>query len=260
MELQVLFLTFFFFIFLVVQIMTFQLFEFSFLENGNQIRISTKNFLLIVLGIFILVGSITFFILNSNMIASLLFLYTLMFLFSTFLTFFLTLKIESPLKKSLAAVTISSIIVSLVLLFPVGILKNILIAGSLLWVAPVLLKKFKIKKPHLFAFMFLFMLFDIYNVYYLTPQTSPSYNYFTLNGYIEFGRLALGMGDFFLGYLAVSLLYLEKGYLKATILALLISLPLLAIGFLSLKHEFPYTIFIVIPALLIYFLLEIKKN
>src|SRR5258708_33289161 len=132
--------------------------------------------------------------------------------------------------------------------------KNLITAGALLWISPLFFKYFKIKATYIFIFLILFCLFDVYNVYILSPTILSTYTTTFFNGFIEFGRSALGMGDFFFGFLTIGLLWRERRARRAILLATIISVILFITSLIGFKHDLPFTVFILIPTFLLYFL------
>jgi hypothetical protein len=186
-----------------------------------------------------------------------LYLNSFLFLFGIFLTLFLSFKIKNILLKFLIFITISALLLSITLIYQQVFLKNIITAGAFLWVSPLFFKYIKDKRFFIFIFMIFFMFFDIYNVFILNPIISTTYNHVFLNAYVEIGHLALGVGDFFLSYFALGLIVSDGGIKKSYVLAILVSVLLFIISILNFKYDIPFSIFIVIPTMILY---SIKNN
>jgi len=246
-------LTLFFFCFLILQILILEKinFDIDFLKRGE--KISTGLSVIIVLLCAILALGLSILYLKASSMDRFLYFFSFLFLSNTFITIFLLLKTENVFRKFIFSALISSILLSITLFYQQSVLKNIITAGCLLWISPLFFKHFNIKRSYIFTFLIFFMLFDIYNVYIVNPVILSSYNDNFFNGFVQFGRLALGMGDFMLGYLTLGLMWRDKGIKDSLVLAAVISIILLGINLIGFKHDIPFSIFIVIPTLLIYF-------
>ena len=245
-------LFFLFSLFLQILIIKNFTFDDHFLKVGRVI--SLRLFTIVIFIFTLLSVGLIFLYSRIDILDRLLYLYFFLFLSGIFITLFLILKIKSIFLKLIFSITIATVLVSFTLFYQLPILKNIVTVCSLLWISPLLFKYINIKRIYLLGFMVFFMLFDIYNVFILSPVISKIYNHIFLNGYVEIGSFALGMGDFFLAFFVLGLMWRDRGIIKSYILAIVMSLFLFIIYILAFKQDIPFSVFIVIPTLLIYFL------
>jgi hypothetical protein len=240
-------LTSFFFIFILIQIYSFKLYNFHFLRKGRDVHMSSKSVAAISALVVALFLYVTIFVLTRGVDSLITYFYTFLFIICIFFTTFFLLPVQRVALRTLLSLTVASLLVSITVLLQLPILNNILIAASLLWVSPTLIKKLNIKKEYLLLFFAVFTIFDVYNVLFLRPDISSLYQYAGLSSYVEFGRYMLGMGDFFLAYLAVGELYASHGQKKALILTILMVVPLLVLNLFPVGVDIPYSVFITIP-------------
>lgn len=142
--------------------------------------------------------------------------------------------------------------------------QNVIMLSSLLWISPVVARQFKRLSPLWVALgMTTFALIDTVNVFFARPSTLFSDEKLLLNGIITSGTFTLGIGDFILAYLVVGLTERFYGKKSAIMLACIVPLPRLfirlAIPALT-GRVIPYSLFIVLPALIIFIFGQVRKR
>ncbi|MBU1890196.1 hypothetical protein KJ782_01755 [Patescibacteria group bacterium] len=181
----------------------------------------------------------------------------LIFTFSWITNLFYLFRFENSLTRLVVSFILTDILLLLVMAFPNQLLQNIYMAASLLWVGPVLLRRLKIRIELFITFIFLFMAYDIVSVLYTTPVELTESTEVVLNGLIQFQGQILGVGDFLLAFLMINAAQHFFGKIPALLIAIWTPLPLLLLRFVfpeMIGLILPYTLFIVPPALLIYYI------
>ena len=105
-----------------------------------------------------------------------------------------------------------------------AILQNIIMALSLVWVGPLVFKKFELRPRYFLAVLLAFAAVDACNVY-IGPGAKPavSDDGLLFNGLVASGSYLLGMGDFLLAGLAVCFVFKYLGRQRAVWLAVLLA-------------------------------------
>jgi hypothetical protein len=245
------FLSFFAFIFFLLSIYLYGRADFQFLEKGKQFKLSRLSLTLIVVLIILVVAMVTNFLLNQASETTLQYFYILIFSISFFLSCFLFL----PKTRFwfLFDFIITLLFLGVILKYHFPILENVFLAASYLWVAPVVLKKFKIKTIYLIFFFILFLFYDVVNIYLIKPDFAV-FDRLVLGGSIVFGGSLLGIGDFSLAYLAVNTVRRDFSQSFAIRLAFFIAFANFFIYFLwpNYGNNIPYSVVITPTALFIY--------
>ncbi|MBV9349656.1 MAG: hypothetical protein JO026_02795 [Patescibacteria group bacterium] len=222
------------FLFFLFAILVYRQVDFAFLKQGEDIRLSKNVFLFIVLITITVFGTATWFIMSFSGPFVLQTFYICLFAAGTMLSMYLLF--PKRFGWYVANIGIISLTVPAILVYHSQLLENIFMAFSLLWVGPVIFKKFRLTSGYVLAGMSLFSLINIYDVYLASPS-SPAFGDETLllNGLISFGNVALGMGDFFLAYIAVNAVQKHVSMRTAVALAFFI-----AFARFCIRGLFPY--------------------
>jgi hypothetical protein len=247
-------LSIFTFIFFLIAIYYFEKVDFAFLKNGKEIQLSTVTLSLIFFSVIAFFGFATWFIIskgNKNILQTFyILLYTIGFL--------LTLFLFSPKSKLWIFLTIifTGIFLATILNYHVQFLQDIFMASSILWVGAAVFKKLDLKIRYFLVFLIIFMFIDIYNIYLYKPDSTFSDEALLLNGLILFGNYLLGIGDFFLSYLAINAVQKDISKNAAIILSLIIAFSRFFIRLIlpQFHGEIPYSIIIAPATLIIYML------
>ena len=112
-------------------------------------------------------------------------------------------------------------------------------------------------------FLIIFLAIDVYNIYFYKPNVAFSDETLLLNGLIIFGNYLLGIGDFFLSYLAINAVQKDVSKRAAIILALVIAFARFFIRLLfpAYNGDIAYSIIIVPGTLIAYmFYSPLKHN
>lgn len=153
-------------------------------------------------------------------------------------------------------------IVLVALWFPSQHYFNIVTAGSILWVGPILFRRIKLSLRIFILLAIAFTAYDAVNIWVLPELTFESDPSPLLNGLVGFDGQILGVGDFLLGYLLVGAGRHFFSRSIAWLCAVWIPLPLLFIQWLSAVEShviYPYTVFVV-PVVLIIFVIAKRRS
>lgn len=152
---------------------------------------------------------------------------------------------------------IGVVLIGAVYAFPFSLARNLFTIGSLLWLGPMIFRRFSLPLRYFNLGLVLFTLFDIFAIYVvqsdeiIISQAKP----LVLNGLIQVGGHLIGIGDFFIGYLIVNAAQHFFSQRLAWALAVWIPLPMVLLPWLwpsGLGQTFPYTMFITPVALAAY--------
>lgn len=209
---------FFFLIALIIQIELFSRFHFDFLRHGKDIKVSPY-----IVGLLsgIAVGGagfVTYTFLTARSHSILEYFYLLFFTLNWFITICFLIQVNRLYHRFLISISVALILTALMLQLQSNLLQSIYIAGSLLWVGPMIFQRFKIQSGYFILFLLSFSILDIVNVYVINPGvTSTGQGLITstpvsvIGGYVTFGTFMIGMGDFVLSFVAVSWIKRYKG-------------------------------------------------
>lgn len=226
--------------------------DFGFLSKGHEIKLSSKS-LIFIFSFVILLGVFgTWLILSDGGTDLLQYFYIATFAVGSFLSWILIF--PKSRRNTLLGILVIAIFILLILTTQSQLLQNIFMAFSILWVGPAVFKKLKIRRTYFLIFLAIFLFIDIYNVYIAHPLVSSSEINFLLNGYVLFGNFALGIGDFFLAYLAINSVQKDTSKTAAIIVAFCIAFARLVLpAFLANQYgDVPYSIIIVFFTVLAY--------
>ena len=241
MILYPLILSLFFLFFLILQILILEkgTFDDSFLKKGKDVKVSTRFVIITTLSLVVLLWALYMLFAQQRPLDQILYTNTFLYTTGIFLIFFIIYTSKNQLQRFFVSLLCAVLLVCLALLTESNMLKNIVTVGSLLWVSFLCFRYLKINRIYLIAFLEVFMVFDMYNVLVLHPVLATTSYYLFFDGYIEFGRHALGMGDFFVAFLAIGLVWADRGIRRSIVLACLIAAILFtitSIGFTVYCH------------------------
>ena len=189
--------------------------------------------------------------------------YIVLFVISLTMTLFFLLNLKRTYIRLLLSLSVSICLLYLLSVYPTSLTQNLFMSASILWVGIVVFKRFNVRLKYFIPFMLFFAIIDSINVYVLKTYTTFSDELFILNGLVAIGPFILGIGDFFLAYLIVSAARRYHTIWYALLLAVLLPLPRFFIRVLIPElegAEFPYSIFMVPIALLVYTFAAIQKR
>jgi hypothetical protein len=224
-------LSLFFLVVLIASLLLYPKGDLSIFERGKHIIISRSAVVGIILGVIGFSGGMaTLFLYTAGptlLQGFYIALYTLLWAFGWF--FFLPL---SRLTRRIGlALLFAGLLLLIVTLFPGQLLQNIFMAGSLLWIGPIAVKKFRIPLRWMVLAFLIAGAIDAWNIFSNGFGGSGgakalfSDEQFFLNGLILFQTALLGIGDIVFGILAVSVTQKFFGFRPALALAFLIAIP-----------------------------------
>jgi len=256
-------LSVFFGLFLIVEILLFPVFDFSFMSRGKILTISKKMTVAILAAAIFLSVSISSIVISKSSPELLQIFYIVLFVISLTMTLFFLLNLKRTYIRLLLSLSVSICLLYLLSVYPTSLTQNLFMSASILWVGIVVFKRFNVRLKYFIPFMLFFAIIDSINVYVLKTYTTFSDELFILNGLVAIGPFILGIGDFFLAYLIVSAARRYHTIWYALLLAVLLPLPRFFIRVLIPElegAEFPYSIFMVPIALLVYTFAAIQKR
>lgn len=146
--------------------------------------------------------------------------------------------------------------------WPVAGLVNVFYAGSILWIGPVVFRRFKLPLRYFIIGLILFLLYDVLNILALDSGRAVMEETGRFSGLVAFDGNELGIGDFFIAYaMANAAQYYFRSVRLAWVLAILFALPLLLLKVVPVFAGMiiPYTIFLIPVAFVGYGLTSRKK-
>ena len=171
-----------------------------------------------------------------------------------FFTVNLTLTLATLFRVHALYLTVCSLLVMvMVTSIPHPYAINVIQAASLMWVWPFMIKKYPGTTRYAVGGLLLILVIDILNI--SIAQTYHGYVFAPLlfSFFVIFGSNILGIGDYLIGYLCVTLLAHRKMAHHPIIILLFVLIAAIPLGLLTLflRHGFalPYSIFIILPYL-----------
>jgi hypothetical protein len=239
------FLALFFFLSIGVAIACFPLFRMDLFQKGRPVNI--RRWLLAVLLAVVAVGGAltTMSIVHSSSTVVLDRLFATVFSAGWALNALFLLPRGAGRLRLPLSVAVGAIALYFVWQWPSTTIHNIFYAGSILWVGPVLFRRFRLPLRFFVLGLALFLVYDVINILVLDTGTALSEATGRFSGLVIFGGNELGVGDFFVAYAMVNAAqYFYQSKKLAWLLGALFSLPLLALGAIpALKGvALPYTV------------------
>ncbi|MFA4872467.1 MAG: hypothetical protein WC659_00830 [Patescibacteria group bacterium] len=250
-------LSLFFSVCLAAEVWLYSHLDLSFLQRGRVVTVSQRvvGFVATVTAAIALI--ISFLILHRASPYLLQLFYIIFFTFSAALFIVLVVRLRPLLPRFILGILIAFILLIVTLIFPYSLLQNIFMAVSILWVGPIVFRRFSLSLPLFFIILVVFALIDTYNISIVTLPSLFSDESFAYNGLVTVGEYMLGIGDFFLGYLMVSAARHYLGRAPAYFLAALLPIPRFLIRIIIpilAGATFPYSLFMVPLSLTVFFM------
>lgn len=251
-------------IFLWFAILFYPKFNLDFLAKGKNIRLSNLTVGLIIIATALIGLTLAALFIYVSGPQLLQFFYLGLYTFSWLITYFFLFNFKKILWRAVFSFSASLILLLIVLKFSSQFYQNLFMAGSLIWLGPVIfqklnfssLKKFKINFKLIIVILFSVAIIDAYNIY-LSPSSGVySDAGFFLNGMITFGNFSSGIGDIFLMYLIIGLTQKLWRQKPALILAFLLAFARFFLRLIPGLNNvvIPYYL-IIVPITLIFWLI-----
>ncbi len=256
MNIDSFFLSLFFGVCLAVEVWLYPHLDLSFLQRGRAVTVSKRVVVFAAAVIAAIALIVSLLILHRGSPYLLQLFYIIFFTFSAALFIVFVVRVHPLLPRFIMGILVACILLVGTLIFPYSLLQNIFMAASILWVGPIVFRRFSLSLPLFFIILVAFALIDTYNISIVTLPSLFSDESFVYNGIITVGEYMLGIGDFFLGYLMVSAARRYLGIYPAYLLVVLLPLPRFFIRIIIPMLAgviFPYSLFMV-PLSLIVFL------
>jgi len=237
----------------LVALLAYDKISFDFLSRGKDLQLSPQK-IVVICGVAVAVcAGLAWLVIRDGGPNLLQYFYIVLFS----LGFYFTLILLLPRSRLIILSELLAVCLMVWLILVTGstFLQNIILAGCLLWVGPLVLKKLKIKTRYVLAFLILFMIIDVYDIYFAQPAASVfSDAHFVLNGLIQSGNWVLGIGDFLVAYIAVNVIQKDISIKAAILAALMIAFFrfFFHVAFPNYAEALPYSLVITPTALVIY--------
>jgi len=223
----------FFLLCLLVQVGVYPHIDMTVGVRGKSIRVSNQVVISVLVGFFVLALGLAFSLTvdegPSGLQQILIGLFTLSWLI---LLNHILRNVGTGVRLALSAL-LTSALVLLVFTYPHVLLQNVFMACALLWVGPVMFRRYRIRIRWFLLGLLILLIIDVVNIALVysdeTIMVTPGF----LSGIIVFGNSLLGIGDILLGYLIVSASLRYHGTGTAFLLALLIAIPIVIREFIT---------------------------
>lgn len=252
-------LSVFMFVFCILALWVFAKADFEFLKQGPQLRLSYLSVIAIVVTVVGLSAAGSWYALtqaNQSVLQGFYIIFFSLGFLLSWIIIFPKSKIWLPIGCLVTGSFLFAIFAS-----HSQLLQNIFMACSALWIGPVVFKRLHLKFRYFIAGIILFLVIDIYNVYFTHSSVAFSDDTLLLNGLIVFGSWLLGIGDFFLAYLTVNAVQKDMSKTTAVVLSAVIAFArfFIRLFFPHYNHDIPYFL-IITPATLVAYAYKLYKD
>lgn len=227
--------------------------DFDFLEFGRQQKVHPVVLMAMILVTIVCVW-FGYQIISGNNLHNLQVFYAGLFGGALAISLMLFIRIKHLGWRISLALFWSSVLVFVAWKFNNDLVDAIIMASALLWIGPAVTKLWRLPIGVHLGVLFTFMLIDVNNILNISGSEGVlSDAALRFNGIITFGDYSLGIGDFFIGYWAMTVIAQNKSWAIIALAAFLISFTRWFLR-LSLQLDgivLPYTVVIVPVTLLV---------
>ncbi|MFH1171784.1 MAG: hypothetical protein V1778_04580 [bacterium] len=254
-------LAFFFFLALASVIVLYRHFHVDVFREGKPLKIPARLIAILLTAVAVGFSLLAIWILRSASARALDLFFAITFSIGWAVNALFLLPRQIGRTRLLVGVATGVAVFALTWTFSSVLLRNLFFAGSILWIGPVIFRRFHLPFRYFLFGLVAFGVYDAMNVFLLSNAGTVVTNVGRFTGLITFGGNELGIGDFFLGYCIVNgaQQYCSSRTLP-WILATWSPLPMLLLRWIvpaSSGHAYPYSVFLVPVALILF--LSVKR-
>ncbi len=223
--------------------------NFDFIDQRHGPAVSGKMTVVAIVVSILIFGGLTWNIIFGKSLGNLQNLYIGLYVAGLTVTCMLLLPSQKLGERILYSLIVAIGMVTLGWFIHSSVIQSITMAAALLWVGPALTKILRLPLWGHISALLMAMMIDIYTIWF--PHhggvSTPSDQHLNFNGIIHFSHYSLGIGDFFIGAWAISLLAngVSRRVIFVTIVAMSMFRWFWRLGSWSNNIILPYTIVII---------------